>query len=108
MRGQQPQAPSDLRRPPRAQPRPGGGGVGHIRDVLRTDWPEPVSQECLLPGGHSHRRHEPEVTKGRSGEGDAEEGGDGLETVCWLLEHSLHWTILGGNISDTENIISVD
>lgn len=102
LRGQQSQAPPDLGRPPRAQSRPAGAVVGQVWDVLGADWPEPVCQERLLPGSDSDGRHEPEVAEGRSREGDAEEGGHGLEAVCGLLEDALHRAILGGNVPETE------
>ena len=104
LRGQQPQTPPHPGRSPGAQPpRPPLGGVGQVRDVLRADGPEPVGQQRLLPGGHRDRGHEPEVAEWRSREGDAEEGGHGLEAVRGLVEDALHWAVLGGNIPENRN-----
>ena len=59
-----------------------------------------VCQESLLPWGHGHRWHEPEVAQGRGGEGDAKEGGNRLEVVSWLVKYALHWPILGVDSSE--------
>ena len=70
-------------------------GVVDVRQVLGTHGSVVISQESLLPGGHCHRRHEPQATKGRGCKGDAEEGGHGLEIISRLMHHTLYWSILG-------------
>ena len=97
---EQENTPPHGRQSPLGQRGEGGRPVGQLRQQLRADRGELVSQQSLLPRGDGHRGHEPQVTQRGGREGDAEEGGDGLEVVRGLVENSLYWSILCLDITE--------